>query len=281
MKDKTPNLILAGGSGYIGNLLIEYFRDYYHIILLSRKQSGFKNNIQIINWNDNWHKYLKKSSVIINLAGKSINCLFTDKNKQELLESRIKTTKLLNEAVTKAKNKPELFINASGISIYKETFKTDYDEYFFEYGTDFLSKLSQKWEAVFYETKTPETRKVAIRIAPVLGKESTAITSLIPVVKFGLGGKQGDGKQLFPFIHQNDFVHAIAHIINDTTLNGSINLIAPTPTTNENFMKTFRKILDVKIGISTPVFLLHLSKYMTKIEPEIILTSLLLNPQNC
>lgn len=278
MERKKATLIIAGGTGYLGKLLIDYFNKEYHILLLTRKKSMVLNGIQLLNWNDNWEKHLNKETIIINLAGKSINCLFTKKNKIELLNSRIKTTKLINKAIAKAKNPPKLFLNASGISIYKETYNTDFDEEHFEYGTDFLSELSKKWEDTFYQTKIPQTRKVAIRISPVLGLNSKTITALIPVVKLGLGGKQGNGRQLFPFIHQTDFILAIKHIIDTNTLSGSVNLIAPTPTTNKNFMKEFRKKLHVKNGLPTPAFLLYLSKYFTKIEPEIILKSLYAKP---
>ncbi len=272
-------LIIAGGSGYLGKILINYFKTEYKIIIITRAKSTTHNKIQYINWNDNWQKHLNTESILINFSGKAINCLFTKKNKELLINSRVNTTIKLNKAIVESKNPPKLFINASGISIYKETYETNYDEYNFEYQNDFLGNLSQKWEQAFYQTKTPKTRKVAIRISPVLGKESNAIKSLLPIVKLGLGGKQGNGKQLFPFIHQTDFVRAIKHIIETESLNNSVNFIAPTPTTNQNFMQVFRKQLGIKIGIPTPSFLLHISKYITKVEPELILTSSFANPK--
>ncbi len=272
-------LIIAGGSGYLGKILINYFKTAYKIIIITRAKSNVSNKIQYINWNDNWQKHLNTESILLNFSGKAINCLFTKKNKELLINSRVNTTIKLNKAIAESENPPKLFINASGISIYKETYKTNYDEYNFEYQNDFLGNLSQKWEQAFYQTKTPKTRKVAIRISPVLGKESNAIKSLLPIIKLGLGGKQGNGKQLFPFIHQTDFVRAIEHIIKTKSLTDSINLIAPTPTNNKNFMHIFREQLDVKIGIPTPAFLLHISKYITKVEPELILTSSFANPK--
>ncbi len=272
MIEKT-NLIISGGTGYLGELLQNHFKENYTIIILTRNKSKLDKSIKYINWEENWGKYINRNTIIINLAGKSINCLFTMKNKQTLLSSRMETTKKINTAIQNAKEVPKLFINASGISIYKSSYRTDYDDYSTEYGNDFLSQLTQKWEAEFYKTKTPNTRKVAIRLAPVLGKKSKAIQSLLPVVSLGLGGKQGKGKQLFPFIHESDFIRAIQFIIEHKSCEGSINIIAPVPTTNKQFMAIFREILSVKIGIPTPSFLLHLSKYISKVEPEIILAS--------
>jgi uncharacterized protein (TIGR01777 family) len=277
MKEK-PNLIIAGGTGYLGGLLAEYFKSRYNIIILTRNPINSNNNILYLNWNDNWQKRILSSTVVINLAGKSINCLFTKKNKHSLIQSRLKTTKAINIAIKNAKNPPELFINTSGISIYKSSYHANYDEINYEYGTDFLSILSQKWEKEFYKTETHNTRKVAIRLAPVLGKNSKAIKQLIPIVKLGFGGKQGNGKQIFPFIHQTDFVLSIKHIIENATVTNSVNLVSPTPTTNAEFMEVFRQLLNVKIGIPTPSFILNLSKYFTKIEPQIILTSLYAKP---
>ncbi len=273
-------IIITGGTGYLGKLLSNHFLDKNHkVIILTRGVSKFENNITYLNWKDNWQKELETTEIIINLSGKSINCLFTDANKKTLISSRISTTNAMNQAILQCENPPSLFINASGISIYKNTYKTDYSEYNEEFGNDFLSLLSQKWEKEFYRTETPKTRKVAIRTSPVLGKNSNAIKTLIPIVKLGLGGKQGNGKQLFPWIHEQDYINAIGHIISNNKFIGSINLVSPKPITNAEFMQSFRKILNIKIGLPTFAFSLYLAKYITKVEPEIILTSLYAQPK--
>lgn len=273
-------IIIAGGTGYLGKLLSNHFSEKnYKVIILTRGTSKFENNITYLNWKDNWQKELETTETVINLSGKSINCLFTKKNRELLISSRISTTNLLNQAILKCKNAPKLFINASGISIYKSTYKIDYNEYNEEFGTDFLSILSQKWEETFYKIKTPKTRKIAIRTSPVLGKNSNAIKTLIPIVKLGLGGKQGNGKQLFPWIHEQDYINAIDFIMNQKEIIGSVNLISPKPITNAQFMLSFRKVLNIKIGLPTFAFSLYLAKYITKVEPEIILTSLYAQPK--
>ncbi len=272
------NLILVGGTGYLGNLLQNHFKKKYPIIILSRRKKTHNDGIIQLSWKDNWQKYINNETIIINLTGKSINCLFTKKNKTELINSRIEATNRINKAIINATNPPKLFIQASGISFYAETFESKFDEYHFKKGTDFLSILTQKWENSFYAIHTPKTRKIAIRLAPVLGKNSNAIKSLIPIVKLGLGGKQGNGKQLFPFIHENDFILAIEHLIKNKTLSNSVNIIAPTLTTNKSFMQCFREQFHLKFGLPTPAIILQISKFITKVEPEIILTSLFAKP---
>ena len=276
MKNK---LIIAGGTGYLGQTVIDFFKNDYDIVILTRKDTKSIKNINYINWNDDWQRLINSDTIIINLAGKSINCLFTNSNKKELISSRIIATKAINKAIINAKTPPKLFINASGISIYKSNIDKRQDEINFEYGNGFLSELSKQWENEFYNTKTPKTRKVVIRLAPVLGKESHAIKPLKKIISLGLGGKQGNGKQYFSWIHQIDFVRAINYVIKNENLNGSINLTSPKAITNLEFMQTFRKTMQIKIGVPTPSFLLHLSKYINKVEPELILDSVNIYPK--
>lgn len=276
MKDK---LIIAGGTGYLGNVLSNYFKDDYKIVIISRQKSRIENNTKYINWNDNWQEEINSDTIIINLAGKSINCLFTPKNKKLLIISRVETTKAINNAILNAKTPPKLVVNASGVSIYKSNINKRQDELNFEKGNGFLSELSKTWEDEFYKIKTPKTRKVAIRLAPVLGKESNVIKPLKKVVALGLGGKQGNGSQYFSWIHQNDLAGAIEFIIKNDKVEGSVNLSSPSAISNSEFMQTFRKVMNVKIGLPTPAFLLHLSKYINKVEPELILDSLNVYPK--
>jgi len=276
MKNK---LIIAGGTGYLGRVLIDFFKNDYDIIIISRQKSQIINGVKYKNWNDNWQNEINSDTIIINLVGKSINCLFTDRNKKELINSRIIATKAINKAIINAKTPPELFINASGISIYKSNIDRSQDEINFEYGNEFLSELSKQWENEFYNTKTPKTRKVAMRLAPVLGKESHAIKPLKKVVSLGLGGKQGNGNQYFSWIHEKDLARAINYVIKNENLEGSLNFVSPKAIRNAEFMQAFRKIMQIKLGMPTPSFLLHLSKYINKVEPKLILDSLNVYPK--
>lgn len=273
-------IIIAGGSGYIGKLLSNFFlKDGYQIVILTRGKSQLKNSVKYVGWHANWQTELESAEAIINLTGKSINCRFTTKNKAIILQSRLDATAKINRAILACKNPPKVFINASGASIYKCSFDTVYNEYNEVFGSSFLADVCKKWEGEFYKTETFKTRKVAIRITPVLGKESHAIKPLKKIVALGLGGKQGSGKQYFSWIHERDFAKAIAFIIANKQLVGSINLTAPTTITNASFMQTFRKVMRISIGIPTPTFLLHLSKYITGVEPDLILDSLRIAPK--
>ena len=273
-------IIIAGGTGYIGGFLAQYFLSQnLEVIIITRKKTQISNKIQFINWNDDWQKALENSTAIINLTGKSINCLFTEKNKKEIIETRLEAVSTINQAILKCKTAPKVFINASGISIYKCSFDKTYNEFNQEFGDSFLADVCKQWEKEFYKIITPKTRKIVIRIAPVLGNDSATIKPLKQIVPFGLGGKQGNGKQYFPWIHEKDFIKAIVFIIKTVKINGTVNLVAPKPITNAIFMTAFRKVLKAPFGLPTPSFLLFLSKYVTKVEPVLILDSLKVVPK--
>lgn len=273
-------IIIAGGTGYIGNLLANFFlKKGFFIVIITRGKSNINSAVKLISWNDNWQVELESAEAIINLTGKSINCRFTTKNKAVILQSRLDATARINKAILACSIPPKIFINASGASIYKCSFDIAYNEYNDVFGSSFLAKVCNLWETEFYNTVTPNTRKVAIRITPVLGKDSHAIKPLLKVVTLGLGGKQGSGKQYFSWIHENDFANAIAFIIANNQINGSVNITSPNAISNSDFMLAFRNAMRVKIGIPTPTFLLHLSKYITGIEPDLILDSLRVFPK--
>ncbi|MEE9348458.1 MAG: TIGR01777 family oxidoreductase [Flavobacteriaceae bacterium] len=273
-------IIIAGGTGYLGNILSSYFiKESYNVTIITRGNSKTENKINYINWDDNWQSALESSKAIINLTGKSINCLFTANNKKAIIESRLTATKKINLAILQCNNPPEVFINASGASIYKCSFDKTHDEYNEDFGNSFLTEVCKQWETEFYKKTTPNTRKVAIRITPVLGKESHAIKPLKKVVALGLGGKQGHGKQYFSWIHETDFIKAIQFIIDTKKICGTVNLTSPNAITNHFFMQSFRKAMRIPFGIPTPSLLLHLSKYVTKVEPELILDSIRIYPK--
>lgn len=273
-------IIIAGGTGYIGNLLANFFlKKGFFIVVITRGKTNINGAVKLISWNDNWQAELESAEAVINLTGKSINCRFTAKNKAVILQSRLDATARINKAILACAIPPKVFINASGASIYKCSFDIAYNEYNTVFGSNFLAEVCKQWEAEFYNTDTPNTRKVAIRITPVLGKDSHAIKPLLKVVAFGLGGKQGSGKQYFSWIHEYDFANAIAFIIANNKINGCVNLTSPNAITNSDFMLAFRHAMRVKVGIPTPTFLLHLSKYITGIEPDLILDSLIIFPE--
>lgn len=268
-------ILIAGGTGFIGQTLEKHFTSKgYSVNILSRKP---KRDNEIY-WDartmeDTWVSHLEHLDVLINLTGKTINCRFTDANKKAIKESRIVSTQLLGHAIDSCKNPPKIWMNSSTTSIYKEAFTEERTEDSTEFGTDFESEVATVWEKAFYKTENPKTRKIILRTSLVLGNDEGAFVPLKKLTQFGLGGKQGSGKQKVSWIHQTDFARAVDFLIDKESAKGAFNFCVPEPTDNATMMADFRKVLGVPIGIPSPKFILEIGALFMQTEPELILNS--------
>ena len=270
-------LIIAAGTGFLGNVLIQHFKNKFEeIVILTRGKSEIKNQIKYVNWNaksfSGWEKELENTDVVINLAGKSVDCRYTEKNKTEILASRIDSTKILNQAILQCKNPPKHFINSSTATIYRHSEDKEMDEYTGEIGNDFSMNVAKSWEKTFYEIDTPKTLKTAIRTSIVLGKNGDAFIPLKKLTQFGLGGKNGNGSQFVSWIHEKDFARAVEFII-EKELSGSINVVSPLPVRNEEFMKKLQKEIGIPFGLLISKSMLEIGARIIKTETELVLKS--------
>ena len=270
-------LIIAAGTGFLGNVLNQHFKNKFEeIVILTRGKSKIKNQIKYVNWNaksfSGWEKELENTDVVINLAGKSVDCRYTEKNKAEILASRIDSTKILNEAILQCENPPKHFINSSTATIYRHSEDKEMDEYTGEIGNDFSMNVAKTWEKTFYEVETLKTLKTAIRTSIVLGKNGGAFIPLKKLTQFGLGGKNGNGSQLVSWIHEKDFARAIEFII-EKKLSGRINVVSPKPIRNYEFMKKLQKAIGIPFGLPISKSLLEFGAKIIKTETELVLKS--------
>ena len=270
-------LIIAAGTGFLGNVLIQHFKNKFEeIVILTRGKSEIKNQIKYVNWNaksfSGWEKELENTDVVINLAGKSVDCRYTEKNKAEILASRIDSTKILNEAILQCKNPPKHFINSSTATIYRHSEDKEMDEYTGEIGNDFSMNVAKTWEKTFYEVETQKTLKTAIRTSIVLGKNGGAFIPLKRLTQLGLGGKNGNGSQFVSWIHEKDFARAVEFII-EKELSGSINVVSPLPVRNEEFMKKLQKEIGIPFGLLISKSMLEIGARIIKTETELVLKS--------
>lgn len=263
------NVLIAGGTGFIGNYLKNRFEASGHIVRLVSR-SGMD-----VSWNlKDLIPELEKTDVLINLAGKSINSRFTEKNKELILQSRLKTTGILNEAVAACKNPPVLWINASATGIYKHTGQNQtLNESSMDFASDFLGNVVQLWEREFFGTSIPGVRKTAIRTSVVLGKSGGAYPIFKLLAITGLGGKQGSGAQMVSWIHIEDYYRIILFIIEESGISGVINASAPFPVTNQIFMKTLRKAKRFPVGIPAPEWAIKLGTGIVGVDSSLILAS--------
>ena len=223
-------IAISGSTGFIGKQLTEFLLlRGYEIITISRKDfSGTDNQLA---------KIINSADVIINLAGSSVLCRWNTRNREQILSSRIKTTRMLMDAIriNASDHRPGVFINASAIGIYKES--EIHDETSKVFNDDFLAYVCKAWEAETIPLNELEIRNCIIRIGIVLGTTGGTFAKMLPLFKAGLGGKLASGKQPFSFIHINDYCRAIVHIIEKGQSSGIYNLVSPQPTTNEIFTK--------------------------------------------
>ncbi|WP_281633954.1 TIGR01777 family oxidoreductase [Flavobacterium luteolum] len=270
-------LIIASGTGFLGQVLVNHFKNKFEeIVILTRGKSKTIDGIKYVNWNartfTGWEKELENATVLINLAGKSVDCRYTKENKKEILWSRIDSTKVLNKAVLNCKNPPKHWLNSSTATIYRFSLDKQMDEIDGEIGNDFSINVALSWEKAFFKTETPKTLKTALRTSIVLGKNGGAFVPLKTLTKMGFGGKQGSGNQFVSWIHEEDFVNAVDFII-EKEISGVINIVSPTPIRNVDFMEKLRKAVGFPFGIPLSKFFLEIGSFFIRTETELVLKS--------
>jgi uncharacterized protein len=270
-------LIIAAGTGFLGQVLVNHFQDNYdEIVILTRGKSKISNKIKYVNWDaksfSGWENELEGAAVLINLAGKSVDCRYTVSNKKEVFDSRINSTKILNQAVLHCKNPPKHWLNSSTSTIYRFSLDKEMDEISGEIGSDFSMNIAKSWEKTFFETETPATLKTVLRTSIVLGKNGGAFAPIKTLAKIGFGGKQGNGNQYISWIHEVDFARAVAFAINNE-ISGIINIVSPKPIENQLFMKKLRAEIGIPFGVPIHKFLLEIGAFFIRTETELVLKS--------
>jgi uncharacterized protein (TIGR01777 family) len=277
-------LILAGGSGYLGQVLADYFKDKFHdIVILSRGAAPARKNIRTVVWNARepgpWVSELDHADVLINLTGKSVDCRYTRKNKAAIYASRLESTRVMGYAIQRCSQPPGLWINASSATIYESSYDKDQTEVTGTIGNNFSMDVCKKWEAVFDGFMLADVRRVAIRTSFVLGREGGALPVLQRIARAGLGGRQGSGTQYVSWLHERDFARAIDWFIANDQAQGVYNLTAPGAITNSTFMQQLRESLHKTTGMPVPAWLLRIGAFIIRTEPELILKSRKVYPQ--
>lgn len=278
---KKGKIVIAGGSGFFGKHLINFFANDYQIVVFTRGKSEIENEINYVNWDaksiGDWTNELEGSNALINLTGKSINCRFTETNKKELLSSRINSTQVLLEAIEQLENPPSIWLNASAGAMYKvkNVSNTENDK---DYNDDFLADMSLRWEEAFYKNELPNTKRVAMRISLLLGKDGGVFPVWKKITKLFLGGKVGSGKQIVSWMHVKDACRAVEFLINNK-IEGPVNFSTNHPVSNCDLMKTLRKQLEIPFGFPAPEIGVKLGGMFLQTEPSLLLNSVNFIPE--
>lgn len=295
--DRPLRIVIPGGSGQIGELLARFFQERGHqVTVLTR--GPYTAPWRTVHWDGEhpgpWIEHLDGADVCINLAGRSINCRFTPQHREELYKSRIRSTELLGEVIGALAEPPKIWLNASTATVYRHSIDKPMDDLTGEYGGNewigarrrapekwnFLVQLGLDWEAAFFGAFTPNTRKVALRTSIVMSPTSGgAFPVLLNLVRFSLGGTQGNGRQMVAWIHELDYARAIEFLIAQDDMEGPVNLTGPHPLANREFMATLREAYGMPNGFPAPAPLLELGSLLTRTESELVLKSRYVIPQ--
>jgi len=281
MKTKV---LLAGGSGFLGTVLADHLAAKDNeVVILTRSPKARGGLVREVPWDGEavggWGEELEGARALINLAGISVNCRYHANNRRLMLDSRLKSTRVLGEAIARCSNPPPVWLNSSTATIYRHTFGPAWDEAGEIGGCPeakdiFSVQVATEWERVFNETNTPRTRKVALRSAMVLGHaKNSVLPNLLRLGRLGLGGSLAGGRQYVSWIHQEDFCRAVEWIIEHECLRGPVNLAAPNPVTNADFMTAIRKVCRAPYGLPASRWMLEIGAFFLRTETELVIKS--------
>ncbi len=286
----SDRIVIAGASGFVGTYLARAFRAEGATVLTIGRTGADAV------WGDSRAiaGLLDGADVLINLAGKSVNCRYNRKNRDEILRSRVETTRELASAVALCAAPPPLWVNSSTATIYRDARDRAMTESTGELGSGFSVGVARAWETAFFEAETPVTRKVALRMAIVLG-DGSALVPLVRLARFGLGGPQIDGRwwathkrraagtfhelsarrglQKFSWVHIADVLGVIRFVRAHYEITGVVNVSAPNPSDNATLMRTIRRVIRAPIGLPAPRFLLEIGSAVIRTETELVLKS--------
>ncbi len=278
-------VVLPGGSGQIGQLLARAFRaDGHDVVVLARRPAPAA--ARVVAWDGEtlgpWAAELDGADVVINLAGRSVNCRYTAANRAAMIDSRVRSTRVVGEAIAQAARPPAVWIQASTATIYAHTFGPAHDEHGTIGGHEpgvpdtwrFSIEVATAWERALEAASTPRTRKIALRSAMTMSPDRGGVfDTLLALVRRGLGGTSGDGRQYVSWVHHADFTRAIHWLIAHEDVAGPVNVSAPEPLPNAAFMRVLREAWGTRIGLPATAWMLELGAMVLRTETELILKS--------
>jgi uncharacterized protein (TIGR01777 family) len=279
-------IVMPGGSGQVGAVLARAFHaDGHDVVVLSRRPSP--RPWRVVSWDGatagEWQSEIDGCDVLINLTGRSVYCRYTAANRQEILESRVLSTRIVGEAIGRAARPPRVWLQASTATIYSHRYDGPNDERCGTIGGDegnappawaFSIDVARAWEQTFDEAATPRTRKVAMRMAMTLSADSGGVFDmLLGLARHGLGGPAGDGRQYMSWIHADDFVAAVRWLIGHAELEGPVNIASPHPLPNAAFMRILRDACGARFGLPASGWMLEIGAMLMRTETELILKS--------
>ena len=281
-------IVIPGGTGQVGQMLTRAFvRDGHEVVILSR-QPAAQTGVRVVPWDAKspgpWRVEIDGADVVINLAGRSVNCRYHAANRREIMDSRVESTFAVGSAIREAARPPRVWLQASTATIYAHRYDAVNDEKTGILGGiqpdvpntwNFSNSVASAWEAAVLESgPPPRTRVVLLRSAITMSPDrGGAFDTLLGLVRHGLGGTSGDGRQYVSWIHEEDFVRAVYWLIEHHDVAGPVNLAAPNPLPNADFMRDLRQAWGIRLGLPAAEWMLAIGAIFLKTETELILKS--------
>lgn len=279
-------VVIPGGSGRIGTLLARAFhRDGHEVVVFSR--SPRRAPWHVVAWDGvalgDWSRELEGSDAVVNLAGRSVDCRYGAANRRQILDSRVCSTRVLGAAIAQARQPPPVWLQASTATIYAHCYEAPNGETTGVLGGAepgvpdtwrFSIEVAKAWERAALEAADPRTRQVILRSAITLAPgDGGAFDILLRLVRLGLGGRQGDGRQYVSWIHDRDYVRAVYWLLARRELAGVVNVAAPNPLPNAEFMRLLRRAWGVRVGLPASTWMLAVGAAVLRTETELVLKS--------
>lgn len=279
-------VVLPGGSGQVGTLLARALTAGGHEpVVLSR--APHPAPWRVVEWDARapgaWAGELEGADAVVNLAGRSVNCRYTEANRAAIMDSRVESTRAVGRAISEAADPPRAWLQASTATIYAHRFDAANDEATGRIGGEepdapeswrFSIDVARAWEAEVDAADTPHTRKVKLRSAMVMSPDAGGIfDTLLRLVRLRLGGRAGSGRQYVSWIHDADFVRAIHWLIDRDDIDGAVNIASPNPLPYSEFMRALRRAAGVRLGLPATEWMLEVGTFLMRTETELVLKS--------
>jgi uncharacterized protein (TIGR01777 family) len=272
-----PRIVLAGGSGFIGQSLSPFLvSKNYEIVVLTRGKSDHHGSIREAHWDGKtlgeWTQFVNGALGLVNLTGRSINTRHTPEHRREIVDSRVDSVHILGEAIGRCVQPPKVLVQLAGVGIYGDKADRICDETTAP-GDDFVSEVCRKWEAAFDSIASPHSRKVLLRLGVVLGRNGGFLHVLSRLTRWFLGGHVGEGRQYISWIHIADLSRMILQAIAEEELIGVFNAAAPNPATNAELMRELRRALHRPWSPPVPEFAARIASWLLGTEASLALVS--------
>jgi uncharacterized protein len=279
-------VIIPGGSGQVGTVLARALHaEGNEVVVLSRAPSPAP--WRTVAWDARtpgpWTREVDGADVVVNLAGRSVDCRYTPANRAEILASRVDSTRAVGEAIGRAERPPRVWLQASTATLYAHRYDAPNDEATGIVGGSepeapdtwrFSIEVAQAWERALDEADVPHTRRVKLRSAMTMSPDPGGIFSvLLRLTRLGLGGRAGNGRQYVSWIHDADFIRAVQWLIDRDDVEGAVNLSAPTPLPHAEFMRVLREAWGARIGLPAAAWMIELGAVFMRTESELVLKS--------